>query len=222
VSVTERVDRLDPEKLGKWESLLISEAVRAPSRGPELYIGPDFGLNTPGVSTCNRPVLVVRQSQGITSVGWFDPAQMPFQDASFNRVVLTHLIRDGGESELREACRVVTHDGTVMVLGLNRLGWVYLAQRKKNTPDMRLPGLAPLKVRRNLVEMGLRMESFSGAGIGGKSWKEGGNVAKLSRRLFTPVSDLLLLCACKADRPSMTRLRFGSSERNIQSAAMRG
>jgi SAM-dependent methyltransferase len=145
------------------------------------------------------------------------PAQLPFQDGVFSMVVLHHVIAKGEEVELAEAARVLARSGVLLVLGLNRLGWRYRAQDEIR----RLPGLAPLKVKARLERLGLTMQGFAGAGLGGAQ-----RPALLRDGLLglaTPFADLLLLQARHRNDPEVTPLRFSKQRPTVvQSAPMRG
>ena len=71
-----------------------------------------------------------------------ESGQLPFQDHAFRMVVLHHVIGEGDEAELAEAVRVLSHRGLLLVLGLNRMGWRYVAQGRERSGFGRLPGLA--------------------------------------------------------------------------------
>lgn len=140
-----------------------------------------------------------------------DSALLPFQGGSFRAVVLHHVISDGFEPELAEACRVLQSNGTLIVLGLNRMAWRYRFQDK----DRPLPGLAPLAVRNRLVSLGMSMRGFAGAGLGGRQapalLRSGPSAACL------PLADLLILEACKEGGPLLTPLRRAKGAAVVQS-----
>ncbi len=91
-----------------------------------------------------------------------ESAQLPFQDRVFSMVVLHHVIGSGEEPELTEAVRVLARSGVLLLLGLNRMGWRYRTQ----DDIRRLPGIAPLRVRSRLEQLGMTMQGFAGAGPG--------------------------------------------------------
>lgn len=146
-----------------------------------------------------------------------DSSSLPFQDGSFCMVVLHHVIGDGHEKELDEACRVTHHSGVLIVLGLNRMGWRYRGQDAVR----RLPGLAPLAVKTRLEQHGMKMRGFAGAGLCGRKRPE--FMCKGLSSLGAPLADVLILQASHADSPGVTPLRFRQAHRStVQSAAMRG
>ncbi len=211
--------------LGADTHLLLTESKRPPPRGPLLVLEPGGGPNRNallGEALARESPLVVRQVNALASVSWFRPQALPFQDASFDCVVLLHLISDGAQPELAEACRVLTPAGLLMLVGLNRLGWVCQVQHRGLPQNARLPGMAPLKVSRALLKLGMRSESFAGAGMLGRKASTGGTVLRVCTRVFEPLADLILICARHRDRASITPLRFSGSTGRIQSAAIRG
>jgi hypothetical protein len=143
-----------------------------------------------------------------------ESGQLPFQDKVFQSVVLHHVVSDGGELELQEAIRVLARDGVLLVLGLNRMGWRYRFQEHSG----RLPGLSPLKVKGRLESLGMTMQGFAGAGLGGMKrpvWMHSGFAS-----LGAPLADIILLQARHANNPEVTPLRFRKSRPGVvQSAA---
>lgn len=146
-----------------------------------------------------------------------DSSSLPFQDGSFCMVVLHHVVSDGLEKELEEACRVTHRSGVLIVLGLNRMGWRYRGQDAVR----RLPGLAPLAVKSRLEEHGMKMRGFAGAGLCGRKRPE--FMCKGLSSLGAPLADVLILQASHADSPGVTPLRFRQAHRStVQSAPLRG
>lgn len=146
-----------------------------------------------------------------------ESSQLPFQDEVFCAVVLHHVISDGFEPELAEACRVLRRSGVLIVLGLNRMGWRYRSQDDYR----RLPGLAPLAVRNRLGSLGMCMKGFAGAGLGGRKWPP--LLDKGAGSACLPLADLLVLQACRDDGPVLTPLRRGKSRGAVaQSASLVG
>lgn len=144
-------------------------------------------------------------------------AQLPFQDRVFSAVVLHHVVGDGLEAELAEAVRVLAHNGLLLVLGLNRMGWRYRMQ----DDIRRLPGIAPLRVKSRLEQLGMTMQGFVGAGLCGRERPAfiGAGLSSLA----VPLADLVLLQARHRDSPHVTPLRFRKSRSSVvQSAPMRG
>jgi hypothetical protein len=143
--------------------------------------------------------------------------KLPFQDHCFRMVVLHHVVSDGAEAELAEAVRVLARDGVLILLGLNRMGWRYRTQDRIR----RLPGIAPLRMKSRLEAMGMTMQGFAGAGLGGMrrpAWMHSGFSS-----LGAPLADLVLLQARHRDSPEARPLRFRKAGSGVvQSAALRG
>ena len=142
-----------------------------------------------------------------------DSASLPFQDRVFKMVVLHHVIGDGSEPELAEACRVTARDGVLIVLGLNRFGWRFRTQGSLRS----LPGLVPLAVRNELERQGMKMQGFAGAGLCGQSRPVFMN-SGLSA-LGAPVADVVILQASHVDSPGVTPLRFRKSSSVVVQSA---
>jgi SAM-dependent methyltransferase len=146
-----------------------------------------------------------------------ESSSLPFQDGSFCMVVLHHVVADGFERELAEACRVTHQTGVLIVLGLNRLGWRY----RRQGAIRRLPGLAPLSVKNRLEHFGMKMRGFAGAGLAGRKGPAFMNSGLSS--LGAPLADVLILQASHEDCPGVTPLRFRKARSGVvQSAPMRG
>ena len=144
-------------------------------------------------------------------------SELPFQDRSFRMIVLHHLVHEGSEPELAEAVRLLAHDGVLLILGLNRLGWRYLGQGRKGP----LPGMAPLRIRDRLVDLGMKMQGFAGAGLAGRDTPE--FMARGLSSLGVPLSDVLLLQAVHQDSPDVRPLRFRKPRAGVvQSAPLQG
>jgi hypothetical protein len=131
-----------------------------------------------------------------------ETANLPFQDSVFSMVVLHHVVSDGMESELEEAVRVLSRDGVLIIVGLNRLGWRFRSQGRLR----RLPGIAPLKVKSRLVQLDMTMQGFAGAGFFGMQrpvFMSSGMAG-----LGSPIADVVLLQARHNNGPEMTPLKF--------------
>ena len=131
-----------------------------------------------------------------------ETANLPFQDSVFSMVVLHHVVSDGMESELDEAVRVLSRDGVLIIVGLNRLGWRFRSQGRLR----RLPGIAPLKVKSRLDQLDMTMQGFAGAGIFGMQrpvFMSSGMAG-----LGSPIADVVLLQARHNNGPEMTPLKF--------------
>jgi hypothetical protein len=127
-------------------------------------------------------------------------ASLPFQDKVFNRVVLHHVVSDGMEPELAEAVRVLTRDGVLIILGINRLGWRFRFQGRWRP----LPGIAPLKVKSRLDRLDMTMQGFAGAGLFGV--RRPVFMSSGLAGLGSPIADVILLQARHRGGPEMTPL----------------
>lgn len=144
-------------------------------------------------------------------------SSLPFQERVFRMVVLHHVIGDGSEPELEEACRVTANRGVLILLGLNRAGWRYRTQGSIR----RLPGLAPLAVRSRLERLGMKMQGFAGAGLLGRRSPRFMNEGLGA--LGVPLADVVILQATHRDSPGVTPLRFRKPRAAVvQSAPIRG
>ncbi len=142
-----------------------------------------------------------------------DTASLPFQDGVFSTVLLHHVISRGTESELGEAVRVLTRDGILLIMGLNRLGLRFRSQGRLR----RLPGLSPLKVKAQLDHLDMTLQGFAGAGIFGlkRPLFTGSGMAVLC----TPFADVMLLRVRHSDGPETTPIKLGKlHSRVVQSA----
>lgn len=160
-------------------------------------------------------------SQGEQTAGERDvlchSAELPFQDGAFGIVVLHHMVGDGEEPELAEAARVLSRNGVLLVLGLNRFGWRYRAQ----DGGERLPGLAPLRIRACLDRLDMAVKGFAGAGLAGRAGPVFMNSGLLG--LASPLADVVLLQAQHRGGPGVVPLQFRKTRSPVvQSAAMRG
>lgn len=146
-----------------------------------------------------------------------DTKALPFRDRAFRVVVLHHLVGDGSEPELAEAVRVLSNDGVLLVLGLNRMGWRYRRQQRVRC----FPGLAPIAVQRHLADLEMRVQGCAGAGLAGRERPVfiGTGLSSLA----LPVADVILMQARHQDNPRVTPLKFRKPRRvGVQSAAASG
>lgn len=100
------------------------------------------------------PVQIIRLSSNSSASGAvlrcrFDA--LPFEPATFDLVILHHLLRDGQERVLAETLRVLAPGGDVVLCGLNSTGMRYRFGNRKN----HFPGL---RLRR--IEQVLKTQSF--------------------------------------------------------------
>lgn len=129
-------------------------------------------------------------------------ALLPLQTASLGAVVLVHLVADGEEDILGEACRIVQPDGLVLFLGLNRLGLRHLTDRSGRG----LPAMSPLAVRARLENLEMEVISTLAAGFLGRDRPR--HLNRGPARMLIPLADLLLIVA----RPVSSRIMTPLSE----------
>jgi len=184
-------------RAGPSGNILEIHHVAAPLMNPELFrdstreIGVFISLNKGNEPDYAQPIKCRTTS-------------LPFPDSLFSKVVLHHVVSDGTELELDEAVRVLSRDGVLIILGINRLGWRFRIQGRFR----RLPGIAPLKVKSRLARLEMSMQGFAGAGLIG-----------LRRPVFmssglaglgSPIADVILLQARHRGRPEMAPLTRSS------------
>ena len=129
-------------------------------------------------------------------------SSLPFQDEVFKTVVLFHVIADGTEPELHEACRVLTPGGDLIVVGLNRNGW---CARNTEHP-VTIPRLRHGRLLGNLRKSDMEVIAELGAGLMGRARP------RMDRNRWTGLgltfADILLLRIRHRSRalPSLPRL----------------
>jgi hypothetical protein len=128
-----------------------------------------------------------------------DSAELPFVDSVFRGVTLYHVIGEGGEAELAEACRVLAPGGDLLVVGLNHCGWAGF----DSGVCAGVPRLHSARVQYRLRELGMIVEARLGAGLFGRE-----RPAVLEhgwQRLAVAVADVVLLRARHLHRPAAAR-----------------
>jgi len=130
-------------------------------------------------------------------------AGMPFQDSSFKRVVLWHVVDTGDEPELAEACRVLEHGGELLVLGINPYG----LRSRLESEAKALPRLHSSRLEARLHELSMEVDAVLGVGFYGVTNRivQRGQVSGL----LLPFVDLLLIRAKPIDTTPMNALRLG-------------
>jgi len=224
MALSRRAGETDQQVLRCLSEGLLQSVSPAGARGNLLEIhhlrAPLFELAFLNAVSESRGVSISLSQDGRSGAGErirCESAQLPFQDRVFSTVVLNHVIARGDEPELTEAVRVLARNGVLLLLGLNRMGWRYRVQGDIR----RLPGIAPLRVRSRLEQLGMTMQGFAGAGLGGLTRPAflGNGLAAMA----TPLADLVLLQARHRDSPEVTPLRFRKTRSTVvQSAPMRG
>jgi SAM-dependent methyltransferase len=140
-------------------------------------------------------------------------AELPFQDSSFDAVVMHHVLSDGSEPELGEAERILTAGGEIFVLGRGRLGLVGRFGRPRND----LPRLWVGRMCRSLREHSFRIEQCVGMGLAGVRV----NCDRRWQQPALPFADAVLIRGRhRAVDPIVTPLRFNRPQTvGVQSAA---
>lgn len=116
---------------------------------------------------------------------------LPLQTDSHGLVLLSHVLSNGTEPELDEACRVLQPGGVLLVLGLNRFGFRFIRERTR--PEV--PGLRPLMVRERLEQLDMNVRILLAAGFMNRLWPD--NMNSGLARTLVPVADLLMIVARK-------------------------
>ena len=184
-------------RVGPWGNILEIHHVAAPLMNPDLLrdstreIGVFIRLNKGNDPDYDQPVRC-------------KTTRLPFPDSLFSKVVLHHVVSDGTELELGEAVRVLSRDGVLIILGINRLGWRFRIQDRFR----RLPGIAPLKVKSRLARLEMSMQGFAGAGLMGLRRPVFMNSGLTG--LGLPIADVIVLQARHRGGPEMTPLTRSS------------
>ncbi|MEJ8567607.1 hypothetical protein [Elongatibacter sediminis] len=131
-----------------------------------------------------------------------ETAELPFTDGAFRSVTLYHVLADGTEPELGEACRVLASDGDLLVVGLNHCGWSGFDAGYR--PE--LPRLRPGAVRRRLLEFDVVLHARYGAGFLGRPHPA--DMGRGAWRLALPAADIVLLHARHVRPMGMARPRL--------------
>ena len=193
-------------RIGPSARILEIHHTAAPSLDPDfLHLTPhDFGVS-----------LSLNQGNSLESGQLIvcETASLPFQDRAFDMVVLQHVVRDGLESELSEAARVLARDGMLIILGLNRLGWRFCSQGRLR----RLPGIAPLKVKSRLDRLDMALQGFAGAGLLGM--RRPVFMSSGLAGLGSPIADIVLLQARHSGGPEAAPLNFRKSRSSVVQSA---
>ena len=143
-----------------------------------------------------------------------DTARLPFQDLSFEIIVMHHVLSDGHEPELGEAERILANDGELFVLGRGALG---LRGRFANTQNG-LPGLKVRQVCARLKSRSFIIEHCAGFGLMGVR-------VSCHRRWQQPVlpfTDAIVIHGRRRQiKPIVTPIRFNQPQSvGVQSAAI--
>lgn len=94
--------------------------------------------------------------------------ELPFQEDSFRRVMLWHVIADGEEPELAEALRVLAAGGELLILGAQRHAAAMVNPGRTGVPpgaEPAVPRLQRRQVLRKLKEAGMEIAAVTGSGL---------------------------------------------------------
>ncbi len=188
---------LESRVCSEWER----SAENPPPVAPSLVIHhkeappPDFELSggyNEGLALLLRSgVGEARLRWGEVTVGLTCSGELPIQSASLGAVFLSHVVGQGTEPELAEACRVLQPGGMLLIMGLNRYGARYLSERKKK----QMPGIRPLAVRERLENYDMNVQRVLAAGFLKSQYPKRMNSGLA--RVLIPFADLLLIVARK-------------------------
>jgi SAM-dependent methyltransferase len=90
---------------------------------------------------------------------------LPFEEATFDLVLLHHLVNDGSEPFFSEALRVMIAGGDIVISGLNSSGW----RNRIGNRNHRLPALKLDRVCQFLKSQSFNVEQCMLMGLGGFS-----------------------------------------------------
>ena len=181
-------ERGGPEAVHARSGTLLADALAGGMKGNILLIshpslslpeGQTFSAEGPafGVAVCVRKGAIQAGTQAPTAIEC-DSTALPFQDESFRTVALYHVVGDGAEPELDEACRVLAPGGELVVVGLNRNSWSGTTQHRHGPLPLIQHGKLMGRLRQHEMEIvaelgvgllgrvGPRMERYRWSGLG--------------------------------------------------------
>ncbi len=141
-----------------------------------------------------------------------DSAALPFQDESFEVVIMHHVFSDGAEPEFRETRRILAGGGDLFVLGKGSLG----LRSRFGSPGDDLPALKVRTLCRRLQASSFRIEHCVGVGLLGIP-------VSCERRWQQPAlpfaDSVLIMGHHRTAKPIVTPLRFSQPQTvGVQSA----
>lgn len=190
----ETLRRLGEELFSQWAN---SADVRLPN-APYLLLYNSRLAQSGFPAICDRTEVALRLAAGSAEAdlewGEFVVARsgtrsLPFQTDSFGAVFLCHMVSQGEEEELAEACRLVQPGGRLFILGLNRIGLRNLRGRSLRS----VPAIRPLALRSRLEALDMSVLGLHGAGLLRREWPQ--TMSRGIARLFLPLADLFLIVA---------------------------
>ena len=108
---------------------LLADSLQGAARGNALLIShpalplPDTSSLLSATNAFGLAIGLLKGEGQVATVIECATGALPFQDEAFRTIALYHVIADGTEPELAEACRVLAPGGELLVVGLNRNGW---------------------------------------------------------------------------------------------------
>lgn len=125
---------------------------------------------------------------------------LPFRDEEFDMVLVQHMLSNGQEPELEEACRVIRPGGQLLMIGAGR----FCGARKKQ--DREQPSMNVGSILRNVRSRDFEIKQCEGFGMRGRP-------VHLDARWQKPLlrfSNLILIRGRhRGNHPMVTPLRFG-------------
>jgi hypothetical protein len=187
-------------------------AKRRPQRVLLLSNEPESLPGFQGLASVDLVALHAGSSSAADAVSCRSEA-LPFQDDSFEMVILHDVFADGSEPELAESERVLTGGGEIFVLGRGALG---LAGRF-GQPGSGLPRLQVGAVCRSLQAHSFRIEQCIGVGLAGMLV----NCDRRWQQPALPFADAVLIQGRhRTAQTIVTPLRFGRPQTvGVQSTA---
>lgn len=125
-------------------------------------------------------------------------AQLPIEDACMSLVLVSRAAGALTETVLDEVCRIIRPGGTVLFSELNRFGPGGLGRAGKNAKPKPV-GVAALSLRKQLESREMQVTALQGAGFVRSASPR--DMSRGLARLLTPLADLLLVEARKAEPP---------------------
>jgi SAM-dependent methyltransferase len=196
--------KLEDTRLQRLGSVLLTSLDSAQPSGRTLLLGhPDLPLPETGSRTPALTISITLGNAGSPGRLSCRSESLPFQDDSFDHVLLHHAFAGGASPELDESCRVLRPGGHLLILGLNRWGLRYQLGHRFDA----MPGLSVLQVCKQLRQRNFLLENCTGAGLAGLAWP--GPWRQQWQGLTLPVADLVLIVARHHEEKVIgTPLRF--------------
>ena len=163
---------------------------------------------------CSNVVTIHSGSGSPDDIVRCDTAKLPFQDDSFEIIVMHHVFSDGLEPELDEAERILAGDGELFVLGRGILGPRAQAAKTRTV----LPGLKVRQVCQRLKSRSFIIEHCAGNGLLGMPV----SCDRRWQRPALPFADIIVVYGRRhQSKPIVTPLRFSQAQTvGVQAAAM--